>query len=93
MFLKMEKAMIGIRKVKFFEYECENGNFRIDERRRTDMQAIPAPITVVICSGFIIDYSTRAIPLYNMTTFTYDWSNAWPDKESCSLHSPHVTQT
>jgi hypothetical protein len=82
MFLKMEKSMLGIRKVKFFGYECENGKFRIDERRRSDIQAIPAPIsrkgmqsflgTVVICSGFIIDYSTRAIPLYNMTTSTYD---------------------
>ena len=33
MFLKMEKSMLGIRKVKFFGYECEKGKFRIDERR------------------------------------------------------------
>ena len=69
MFLKLHKSMLGIHKVKFFGYECEN------ERRRTDIQAIPAPIsrkgmqsflgTVVICSGFIPDYSVRVIPLYN----------------------------
>ena len=97
MFLKLHKSMLG--------YECEN------ERRRTDIQAIPAPIsrkgmqsflgTVVICSGFIPDYSVRAIPLYNMTTPSYDWSTAWSDKEllalkdikqaviqSCALHYP-----
>ena len=78
---------------------------------RSDIQAIPAPIsrrgmqsflgTVVICSGFIPDYSVRATPLYNMTTASYDWSTAWFDKEllsledikqaviqSCSLHYP-----
>ena len=78
---------------------------------RSDIQAIPAPIsrkgmqsflgTVVICSGFIPDYSVRATPLYNMTTASYDWSTAWSDKEllsledikqavfqSCSLHYP-----
>ena len=51
--------------------------------------------TVVIC------YLVRAIPLYNMTTASYDWSTAWSDKEllaledikqaviqSCSLHYP-----
>ena len=111
MFLKMEKSMLGIRKVKFFGYECEKGSFRIDAQRRQDIQAIPRPLnrkgmqsllgTVVICSGFIPDYSSRAIPLYNMTTSTYDWTNAWSDKEvaaledikqavidSCSLHYP-----
>jgi hypothetical protein len=116
MFLKMEKSMLGIRKVKFFGYECEKGKFRIDERRRTDIQAIPAPIsregmqsflgTVVICSGFIINYSTRAIPLYNMTTSSYDWTNAWSTSElaafddikqavieSCSLHYPDDNKT
>jgi len=116
MFLKMEKSMLGIRKVKFFGYECEKGKFRIDERRRSDIQAIPAPIsrkgmqsflgTVVICSGFIIDYSTRAIPLYNMTTSSYDWTNAWSTSElaafddikqavieSCSLHYPDDNKT
>ena len=85
--------------------------FRIDERRRMDIQAIPAPIsrkgmqsflgTVVICSGFIPDNSVRAIPLYSMTTASYDWSTAWSDKEllalegikqaviqSCTLHYP-----
>jgi hypothetical protein len=85
-FLKMEKSTQGIRKVKFFDYECEKGKFCIDKRRRSDIQAIPAPIsrkgmqsfleTVVIYSGFIFDYSTRAIPLYNMTTSIYYWSNA-----------------
>jgi hypothetical protein len=112
----MEKSMLGIRKVKFFGYECEKGKFRIDERRRTDIQAIPAPIsrkgmqsflgTVVICSGFIINYSTRAIPLYNMTTSSYDWTNAWSTSElaafddikqavieSCSLHYPDDNKT
>ena len=84
MFLKMEKSMLGIRKVKFFGYECEKGKFCRDQQRRADIQAIPPPMsrkgmqsllgTVVICSGFIADYSTRAIPLYNMTTTTYDWS-------------------
>ena len=116
MFLKMEKSMLGIRKVKFFGYECEKGSFRIDEQRRSDIQAIPPPITrkgmqsllgtVVICSGFIADYSTRAIPLYNMTTSSYDWSNAWSEKEiaalndikqavidSCSLHFPDDNKT
>ena len=57
--------------------------------------------TLVICSGFIPNYSSRDIPLYNMTTSTYDWTNAWSDKEiavledikqavidSCSLHYP-----
>ena len=71
MFLKMEKSMLGIHKVKFFGYECEKNKFRIDERRRQDIQDIPPPITrkgmqsflgtVVICSGFIPDYSVRAI--------------------------------
>ena len=88
--------MLGIRKVKFFGYECEKGSFRIDEQRRSDIQAIPPPITrkgmqsllgtVVICSGFIADYSTRAIPLYNMTTSSYDWSNAWSEKEIAALN-------
>ena len=41
--------------------------------------------TVVICSGFIPDYSVRAIPLYNMTTASYDWSTAWSDKELLAL--------
>jgi hypothetical protein len=69
--LKMEKSMLGIHKVKFFGYECETNKFRIDERRRQDIQDIPPPITrkgmqsflgtVVICSGFIPDYSVRAI--------------------------------
>ena len=62
--------------------------------------------TVVICSGFIADYFTRAIPLYNMTTSSYDWSNAWSEKEiaalndikqavigSCSLHFPDDNKT
>jgi len=116
MFLKMEKSMLGIRKVKFFGYECEKGSFRIDEQRRSDTQAIPPSITrkgmqsllgtVVICSGFIADYFTRAIPLYNMTTSSYDWSNAWSEKEiaalndikqavidSCSLHFPDDNKT
>jgi hypothetical protein len=95
MFLKLQKSMLGIHKVKFFGYECEKNKFRIDERRRTDIQAIPAPIsrkgmqsflgTVVICSGFIPDYSVRAIPLYSMTTASYDWSTAWSDKELLAL--------
>ena len=116
MFLKMEKSMLGIRKVKFFGYECEKGKFCIDQQRRDDIQAIPPPMTrkgmqsllgtVVICSGFIADYSTRAIPLYNMTTTSYDWSNAWSAKElaalddikkavidSCSLHYPDENKT
>ena len=80
MFLKMEKSKLGI---KFFGYECEKGSFRIDEQRRSDIQAIPTPLnrkgmqsllgTVVICSGFIPNYSSRAVPLYNMTTSTYYW--------------------
>ena len=92
---EMKKSMLGIRKVKFFGYECEKGKFRIDERRRTDIQAIPAPIsrkgmqsflgTVVICSGFIPDNSVRAFPSYNMTTASYDWSTAWSDKELLAL--------
>ena len=116
MFLKMEKSMLGIHKVKFFGYECEKNKFRIDERRRQDIQDIPPPITrkgmqsflgtVVICSGFIPDYSVRAIALYNMTTATYDWSNAWSEREletfadikqavieSCSLHYPDNDKT
>ena len=116
MFLKMEKSMLGIRKIKFFGYECEKGKFCIDQQRCDDIQAIPPPKTrkgmqsllgtVVICSGFIADYSTRAIPLYNMTTTTYDWSNAWSEKElaalddikkavidSCSLHYPDENKT
>ena len=61
--------------------------------------------TVVICSGFIPDYSVRVIPLYNMTTASYDWSTAWSDKEilaledikqavvqSCSLHYPDYSK-
>jgi len=61
---------------------------------------------VVICSGFIINYSTHAIPLYNMTTSTYDWTNAWSTNElvafedikqavieSCSLHYPDDNKT
>jgi hypothetical protein len=86
----------------------------IPERRRQDIQDIPPPITrkgmqsfmgtVVICSGFIPDYSVRAIALYNMTAATYDWSNAWSEREletfadikqavieSCSLHYPKDT--
>ena len=27
----------------------------------------------------------RAIPLYNMATSAYDWSNAWSDKELAAL--------
>ena len=30
MFLKMEKSMLGIHKVKFFGYECEKNKLRID---------------------------------------------------------------
>ena len=116
MFLKMEKSMLGIHKVKFFGYECEKNKFRIDKRRRQDIQDIPPPFTrkgmqsflgtVVICSGFIPDYSVRAIALYNMTTATYDWSNAWSEREletfadikqavieSCSLHYPDNDKT
>ena len=37
MFLKMETSMLGIRKVKFFGYECEKGSFRIHEQRRSDI--------------------------------------------------------
>ena len=95
MFLKLQKSMLGIHKVKFFGYECEKNKFQIDERRRTDIQAIPTPIsrkgmqsflgTVVICSGFIPDNSVRAIPLNNMTTASYDWSTAWSDKELLAL--------
>ena len=69
MFLKLQKSMLGIHKVKFFAYKCEKNKFRIDKRRRTGIQAIPAPIsrkgmqsflgTVVIYSGFIPDYSVR----------------------------------
>lgn len=95
MFLKMEKSLLGVRKVKFFGYECEKGKFCIDQQCRADIQAIPPPTTrkcmqsllgtVVICSGFIADYSTRVILLYNMITTTYDWSNAWSDKELAAL--------
>ena len=45
MFLKMEKSMLGIRKVKFFGYECEKGKFCIDQQRRADIQAIPPPMS------------------------------------------------
>ena len=116
MFLKMEKSILGIRKVKFFGYECEKGKFCIDQQRRADIQAIPPPMyrkgmqsllgTVVICSGFIADYLIHATPLYNMTTPTYDWSNAWSEKElaalddikqpvieSCSLQYPDEEKT
>ncbi len=108
--------MLGIHKVKFLGYECEKSKFCIDAKRRQDIQDIPAPITrngmqsflgtVVICSGFIPDYSVRAIALYNMTTATYDWTNAWSEKElaafddvkqavidSCSLHYPDNSKT
>ena len=73
MFLKMEKSMLGIRKVKFFGYECQQNTFRIDDQRRQDIEAIPPPITrkgmqsllgtLVICSGFIPNYSVRAMAL------------------------------
>jgi hypothetical protein len=89
MFLKLQKVkfMRPCLEFKFFGCECEKNKFWIEERLRTDLQAILTPIsrkgmqsflgTVVICSGFIPDYSFRAIPLYNMTTASYDWSTAW----------------
>jgi hypothetical protein len=90
MFLKPQKSVLGIHKVKFFRYEWEKNKFRIDERRRTDIQAVWFHSRLLSQSNSVVEHDHGEL-----------WSTAWSDKEllaledikqaviqSCALHYP-----